>query len=456
MPRPPVCRFTPPAPGRARHALMTARSAAAACVLAALLPALAPAAATASPAATVGQAATASQATMVGQPTTAGLVTARRRAPTAYVANLLSGTISRIALAGGRAERPVSLGRRSGPWAIAVAPGGRTLWVASAGNGTVTPVSTRTGRAGRAIRVPRLPEELAVAPDGKTVWVVSQLSGNNQTPGRITPISTATRRAGRPIRVGITPGPLVISPDSRTVYLATSGMNDQTLAGNLTVISARTGRVRRVLKGLYPADMALGRGGRTLWVASAGSRNAVIPVATATLRRGRPVPLPDFPQQLIMGPGGGSVYVLGDSGRVTRISARTGRVVWSVRSTAPAPDAIGVTPDGRELYVLAAATRRRRGHLIPVSTASGTPGRRIRVGRDPLAIAFGPSGRTAYVLCSPTWTKGDTLEFGVGSVFPVTVATGRVGRPVLTGRGSLSLAVVPGRTYEPWAAGPLK
>ena len=386
-------------------------------------------------------------------PATASPVTARRPAPVAYVANAVSGTISRIRLATGRAEPPVRLGRRSGPWAIAVAPGGRTIWVAGIGSGTVTPVSTRTGRAGRPIKVPRLPEELAVAPDGRTVWVVSQIDGTNQALGRITPISTATGRAGRSIRVGIDPGPLVISPDSRTVYLATAGRNYQTLAGNLTVISARTRRIRRVLTGIAPNDLALGRGGRTLYAATSG---AVIPIRTATLRRGRPIRLPEYGQQLIMGPGGRSVYVLGDSGLVTRISARTDRVVWSVRTSAPAPAAMGLTPDGRRLFVLGDAPHRRRGYLVPVSTASGTAGQRIGVGHDPLAIAFGPGGRTAYVLCSPTWLKGDNLEFGIGSVFPVDVASGKAGKPVLTGRGSLSLAVVPGRTYEPWAAGPEK
>ena len=101
---------------------------------------------------------------------------ARRPAPVAYVANVESGTISRIRLATGRAERPVSLGRRSGPWAIAVAPGGRTIWVANIESGTVTPVSTRTGRAGRPVQVPAQPDELVVAPDGKTVWVASRIS----------------------------------------------------------------------------------------------------------------------------------------------------------------------------------------------------------------------------------------------------------------------------------------
>ena len=106
--------------------------------------------------------------------------------------------------------------------------------------------------------------------------------------------------------------------------------------------------------------------------------------------------------------------------------------------------------------MLGIVTRRRRGYVVPVSTASGVAGQRIGVGHDPLAIAFGPGGRTAYVLCSPTWTQGGNLKFGIGSVFPVAVATGQVGKPVLTGRGSLSLAVVPGRSYEPVGAGPLK
>ena len=249
----------------------------------------------------------------------------------------------------------------------------------------------------------------------------------------------------------------MISPDSRTIYVATAGTSTQGAAGNLTVISARTDRVRRVVKGLNATDMALGRGGRTLYVAVWAEPGALIPVRTATLRRGRAIRLPEYPQQMIMSPDGRSVYVLGETGSVTRISTRARRVVWTIRSTAADPGAIGVTPDARRLYVLGdSPLRRRRGYLVPIDATSGVVGHQIQVGHDPLAIAFGPRGRTAYVLCSPSWVKGNNLEFGIGSVFPVSVATGWVGKPVLTGRGSLSLAVVPGRVYEPVGAGPLK
>lgn len=390
-------------------------------------------------------------------PATAAPATSRRPAPVAYVANFISGTISRIALATGRARPPVRLGAKSGPWDIAVAPGGQTIWVASTGNGTVTPVSTRTGRPGRSIKVPRLPRNLAIAPDGKTLWVASEISGTDQDPGRVTPVSTVTGRAGQPIRVGIDPGPILISPDSRTVYVGTAGTSTQGAAGNLTVISARTDLVRRVVQGLNVTDMAMGRGGRTLYVAVWAEPGALIPVRTATLRPGRPIRLPEYPQQMIMSPDRRSVYVLGETGSVTRVSTRTDRVLWKIRSTADDPAAIGVTPDGRRLYVLGdSPLRRRRGYLVPIGATYGLAGRRIQVGHDPLAIAFGPRGRTAYVLCSPTWATGASLKFGIGSVFPVSVASGRVGKPVLAGRGSLYLAIVPGRTYEPAGAGPEK
>ena len=138
-------------------------------------------------------------------PTMADPAATRRPAPVAYVANLVSGTVSRIRLGADRAEPPVQLGRRSGPWAIAVAPGGRTIWVADFANGTVTPVSTRTGRAGRPVHVPAQPTELAVAPDGKTVWVASQINGNNQKPA-------GSRRSARPPAGPASPSGSALTP----------------------------------------------------------------------------------------------------------------------------------------------------------------------------------------------------------------------------------------------------
>ena len=87
--------------------------------------------------------------------------------------------------------------------AIAVTPDGNTAYVASEPSqkpavtctgqtGVVTPISTATNRPGRPIRVACDPYAVAVTPDGKTVWVGSR--------NWVTPISTATNTAGKPIK----------------------------------------------------------------------------------------------------------------------------------------------------------------------------------------------------------------------------------------------------------------
>jgi DNA-binding beta-propeller fold protein YncE len=58
--------------------------------------------------------------------------------------------------------------------------------------GEVTPISTATNLPRRPIRVACDPYAVAVTPDGKTVWVGSR--------NWVTPISTATNTAGKPIK----------------------------------------------------------------------------------------------------------------------------------------------------------------------------------------------------------------------------------------------------------------
>jgi hypothetical protein len=53
---------------------------------------------------------------------------------------------------------------------------------------------------------------------------------------------------------------------------------------------------------------------------------------------------------------------------------------------------------------------------------------------------------------SPTRITGDYLRFGIGSVVPITMATGRLGKPVQTGHGSISIVILPGRSYQPVGA----
>jgi YVTN family beta-propeller protein len=74
------------------------------------------------------------------------------------------------------------------------------------GSGTVTPITTATDKAGKAINVGSFPWAIAVTPNGKTAYVANSGSGT------VTPIGTATNTAGKVINVGAAPVSIAITP----------------------------------------------------------------------------------------------------------------------------------------------------------------------------------------------------------------------------------------------------
>ena len=74
--------------------------------------------------------------------------------------------------------------------------------------------------------------------------------------------------------------------------------------------------------------------------------------------------------------------------------------------------------------------------MTPIDLAKRRKGKPIRVGKDPLAIAVTPDGRTAYVANS-----------GSGTVTPIHTGTRRAGAPIPVGQDPRAIAVTPdGRT----------
>ncbi len=130
---------------------------------------------------------------------------------TAYVANTGSGSITPITLSpgGGVAGTPISVG--NSPIGVAITPDGVTAYVANFGSGTVTPVTLTDGGgvADVAIAAGTNPFDLAITPDGRTAYV----SNNNTT--TVTPItlSAGGGSRGTPITVGSNPRGIVVTPD---------------------------------------------------------------------------------------------------------------------------------------------------------------------------------------------------------------------------------------------------
>ncbi len=241
----------------------------------------------------------------------------------AYVADGLTGTVSAITpdFSGGYSIRAIGVG--TDPDAIAITPDGKTIYVANAGSGTVTPITTRNKSARQAITVGSDPDAIAITPDGKTVYVAN--AGANT----VSPIKVGDDSAETAIPVGYSPDAIAISPDGATVYVA----NDD--SGTVSVIDG--GPALSIPVGNNPDAIAIS--GTTAYVVSEDS-GTVTPITV-------------------------------DGGAGTPITAGGN------------PDAIAISADGATAYVANKAS----GTVIPISIATGAVGAPITVGANPDAIA---------------------------------------------------------------------
>jgi YVTN family beta-propeller protein len=171
---------------------------------------------------------------------------------TAYVTSLLTGSVMPVDLATGTPGTPIRTGGGL-PESIAITPNGTTAYVMNGFPGTVTPIALATGTAGTPITVPIGPQAIAMAPDGKTVYVAS--SQDESVMGYVTPIDVVTNTAGTPIAAGVGADSIGITPDGATAYVG-----DALNVGNGTVtpVDLATGTAgTAITTGPGPLDVAI-------------------------------------------------------------------------------------------------------------------------------------------------------------------------------------------------------
>ncbi|MEU7908907.1 hypothetical protein [Actinoplanes sp. NPDC049118] len=249
-----------------------------------------------------------------------------------------------VNVADGNAAAPVDVGASAN--AIALSPDGRTLYVVDPGQvsmtqdgtidygpGRLTAIDTATGRAGRPMVLPGYVQRLVFTPDGRTAYVI--------TGDAVTPIDTATMAAGPAVEV---PGdPLDIVADARTVYV---------LCEHATI---------------EDGEMVV----------------APIDVATAKLRA--PITVTGVGHgayRITLAPGAGRAYVYGGGSTIGRIDTTDDTAGPPVKLSG-APHQIDFSRDGATAYVLTEES------LQPVDTASGAPGKAVKLPRGAVGIAAG-------------------------------------------------------------------
>jgi DNA-binding beta-propeller fold protein YncE len=291
---------------------------------------------------------------------------------------------------GNTASAPRTAATPSAP-KVPAAPTG-SAYVITSGAGTVTPIDLATNTAGKPIPVSGEPIAMAVAPDGKTAYVASGATNSGREPTMaqtVTPIDLTTSTPGKPIALEDPPQAIAIAPDGKTAY---------------------------VING-FPT-------------------RTVTPIDLATNTPGKPVTLSAPPQQIAMAPAGNTAYVTIAIGQTAGTQAKydfapfdlaTGKLGKHVKLNSGEPESIAITPDGKTAYVVSQSSRTmitvtpidlrtlKTGNLINFRTK---PWPKNYYG-SPLAIAIAPDGETAYV------TNGVA-----GTVTPISLATGTPGKPI--------------------------
>ncbi|HEY1918082.1 MAG TPA: YncE family protein [Streptosporangiaceae bacterium] len=175
----------------------------------------------------------------------------------------------------------------------------------------------------------------------------------------------------------------------------------------------------------HPAGQATTMLGQTAWVFN-GTNGTLTPISPVTGRLGRPIKV---------GPGQEPFKVHSIGGQNATRTIETPSITQNV-----------ISPDGTTDYVV--YTSEGLGSVLrPVSLVNGRAGRAIPLGAGAGQVAVTPNGTTAYVPYSsyrPGRTASvRTLETAARQVRPISLATGRVGKPIVHGDGTATISITP-------------
>ena len=318
---------------------------------------------------------------------------------------------------GDTAGKPVSLDGIY-PAAAAVAPGGKTVWVAGprndAFNASVAPVSIPARKVGRAISIGESSDlSMVITPDGKTVYVANSLTG------AITAINAATDTKEKTIKAGA--GYLALTPDGKTLIAES--------ASSVTLIHTATNTAESPINlatsgsGTILGSIAVAPGGKTAYVIEGGLTIGVVPINIAANRALTGISTGIVaPYGIVISPDGSTAW-LDSSGGVNSLDLANGVLGPQVSVGA---HGLLLGPDGSTLYVMGFAAE-----VTPVSTASSTAETPIPTGTPPYAMVLSPDRGTLYVLTTKP------------AVVPIGTSTEKAAKAIKIKGTSVTIIAVP-------------
>ena len=167
------------------------------------------------------------------------------------------------------------------------------MYVVNYGSGTVTPISTATNKAGRAIRVGTDPESIAFSANGETAVVANEGSNSDTEIDTATGASSTAPVGNAPVSVlievivpshGVTLGDVATICDNNgtisynhgylIIWFDEGGSFVPPVGGNSSdrdELAAQQDQRRRIPLGKEPGPMAFSPSNRTIYVVNEGS-----------------------------------------------------------------------------------------------------------------------------------------------------------------------------------------
>jgi len=259
------------------------------------------------------------------------------------------------------------------------------------------------------IKVGAEPEGVAVAPDGRTLYVA------NQDSKILSIVDTASHKV-TPLTLRNTPRFVAVSRDGKKVFVSTY---DTALSGSsVAVIDAAGRKVERYLTtGLMPYALSVGPDGN-LWVPIHGAGKVEVFSAGDQKSEGA-IAVPSNPHAVGFAGDLMRAFTANHEANVVAvIDMRTDKLVDTV-PVSKSPHSLAVSPDGRRAMVVSYQTN--TADLIDTVTLKRTGP--LAVGKAPQCVAFSADGEHAYTVNEAAGTIS-VLDGHTGKV----TSTVRVGK----------------------------
>lgn len=316
-----------------------------------------------------------------------------------------------------------------------VSPDGSTAYVALS-DGHVTVINTATNTVTNTIALTDSADAIALAPNGKTAYIASTF-GNS-----VPVINTATKTEIAEIPVGSAPAGIAISPDGSTAYVTNAGAN------TVSVINTATNTVTATYAvGSNPHGIAVAPGGSDVYVTNSGDNTvSMLDFAAGTKST---IAVGKSPTSVAITPNGSNAYVANSSGdSVSVIDTARGTVTRTIGVTAGyGPYGITISADGSTAYascpgfhgdaaaaVIDTRTETVTNTITGLETASGIPAVAVTpytgtgAGTGTVVTRLGGTDRyaTGQQVSQAQWPNGsaNTVVLARGDAAPDALAGG--------------------------------